>query len=113
YVRFCWGVRDKDWTGNGSIEVISSVVAIAAFTSTGTGTPGGCGATPTAGSNENQWTYTLESLDNSSTPIGQVTAPDGSATKYTGTCSFDFTAITLFGGKLSCKESSRAIYDSS
>jgi hypothetical protein len=108
YVRFCWGVRDKDWTGDGDITVISSIVVIAAFTSTGGGTAGGCDP-PTAGSGENQWTYAMESLDNSSVPIGKVTAPDGTYTSYVGTCSFDFTAITVFGGKKSCKESSRSV----
>jgi RHS repeat-associated protein len=112
YVRFCWGVRDKDWGTEGPIEVISSIVVTDVFTSTGTGTTGSCNPSA-AGSGENHWTYAMESVDNSSVPVGKVTAPDGSYTDYVGTCSFDFTAVTLFGGKETCKESSQAIYDSS
>jgi RHS repeat-associated protein len=110
YVRFCWGIRDRDWNPYGMISAISSIVVTDAFTSTG-GTPGGCDP-PTVGSNENQWAYAMESLDNSSVPIGQVTAPDGTYTQYAGTCSWDFTAVSLFGGKESCAETSRAIYGS-
>jgi len=113
YVRFCWNIRDKDWSPYGQASVVSSVVVVDAFISPGTGSSGGCDP-PAAGSGEDQWTYAMESLDNSSTPIGQVTAPDGSYTKYGGTC-FDFADLVIYeqGQKATCKESSRSMYSSS
>jgi YD repeat-containing protein len=111
YARFCWGIRNEDWEPEGQASIVSSIVVTDAFTATGTEPAGSCGTTPP--SDESHWSYALESRSSTvTTPIGQVTAPDGSVTKYTGTC-FDYSAITVFGAVESCKESSRAIYDSS
>jgi YD repeat-containing protein len=97
YVKFTWNVRDKDWSPYGQFEAISAIVVT--------------GATVSDGSSQDNWTYAMESLSNSSVPIGSVTAPDSSLTNYIGAC-FVYTLVPFYANeaKATCKEISRAIY---
>ena len=99
YVRFGWAIRDKDWTPYGQFGAISAVVVTDAYTST-------C-----SNCAENHWTYTMESLSTSSTPIGKIVAPDSSWTNYVGAC-FVSTSVPYyaFQAKGGCKEASHATY---
>lgn len=97
YVKFSWGIRNEDWSPYGQFEAISAIVVT--------------GATVSDGSSQANWTYAMESLSNSSVPVGSVTAPDSSLTNYTGAC-FVYTLPPFYRNeaKATCKEISRAIY---
>ena len=99
-VSFTWGIRDRDWSPYGQYDAISSIVVTSATVSGGT----------TSGT----WEYAMESLTTSSTPIGQMQAPDGSTTSYKGSC-FVYTAVPFYAyqAKASCKESSHTTRSSS
>ncbi len=98
-VQFTWGIRDEDWSPYGQFQNISAVVVTS--------------ATLSDGSSEDTWTYAMKSRSNSSNPVASVTAPDSSRTDYTGAC-FVYGLVTFYTNQArpTCKEVSRAIYNS-
>jgi YD repeat-containing protein len=98
YVRFVWGIRG-DGVGNSTFSRLSTLVATAACTSSGSGA-------------ESCWQYSFPDYSSTTGLTSTVIAPDGSYTNYTGVGVGYSAAPISRGGNWSWKEASRLEYSS-